>query len=41
MPNWCYTDYVLVGSEENVEAAYKALSKLQDTPRKTDKTFSF
>ena len=41
MPNWCYTDYALVGSEENVEAAYNALSKLQDTPRETDKPYSF
>ena len=41
MPNWCYTDYALVGSEENVEAAYNALSKLQDTPRKTDKAYSY
>lgn len=41
MPNWCYTDYALVGSEENVEAAYDALENLENTSRKCDEPFSY
>lgn len=33
MPNWCVTDYTLVGSEEDVNAACEALDKLVKTPR--------
>ena len=33
MPNWCFTDYTLVGSAEDAKAAYDALHKVEDTKR--------
>lgn len=33
MPNWCYTDYTLVGSEEDVKNLHDSLNNLQETPR--------
>jgi hypothetical protein len=41
MPNWCYTEYALVGSEENVKNAFESLEKLENTPRKSEKEYSF
>lgn len=36
MPNWCITDYTLVGSEKDVQKAYDALHKVEETPRPDD-----
>lgn len=33
MPNWCFTSYSLVGSDEDAKAAYDALRKLEQTAR--------
>lgn len=33
MPNWCFTDYTLVGSNEDAKTAYDALHKLEQTKR--------
>lgn len=33
MPNWCFTVYSLVGSDEDAKAAYDALRKLELTER--------
>ena len=33
MPNWCSTSYTLVGTRKNVGAAFRALRKLEQTPR--------
>lgn len=33
MPNWCFTDYTLVGSAEDAKAAYDALHNLEQTDR--------
>lgn len=37
MPNWCITDYTLIGSAEDVSAAFNALDKVANTPRPKDK----
>ena len=33
MPNWCFTDYMLIGSAEDTKAAYDALHKVEETKR--------
>lgn len=33
MPNWCFTSYSLVGSNEDTKAAYDALHKVEQTTR--------
>ena len=33
MPNWCFSDYALVGSEEDVKKAHDSMSTLEETPR--------
>ena len=33
MPNWCFSDYALVGSKEDVNNAYEAISTLEEIPR--------
>lgn len=42
MPHWCYTDYTLIGANDDVEAAYAALRQLEQTTRiKNDDKDSF
>ena len=42
MPNWCFSDYALVGSEEDVNNAYEAISTLEEIPRSyPDEPWSF
>lgn len=33
MPNWCFTDYMLIGSAEDTKAAYDALHNVENNKR--------